>query len=337
LNPALQTAYRYGDPDRSLNVVVLSDGLTDAGERTELTRLIASRPSHARVFCIGVGNEVNRPLLEQVAQDTGGLAAFISKGDNFNRQASAFRRKLMRPAVSNLRVSIDGVDVYDLEPPILPNLYHGAPVHMYGRYKGQGAGSVRLEGNVRGADFSQTVDLEFPSIDNDHPEIERMWAWKRMDRLLKEADKAGNRDPVVNEIVRLGELYSIVSEYTSFIVLENDAEYQRWKINRLNARRIDRDRAALARVQNDLRSIRDQAVAGLGPNPAPEVAKQTTSLPWVKPASASTPSAPVQVAQPPRPRQSRDFSFGGGSGPVGPLFLGIAALMQRMRRKRSSH
>ena len=43
-----------------------------------------------------------RELLEQLAEDAGGLAAFISRGDNFERQAKAFRRKLLRPAVTNL-------------------------------------------------------------------------------------------------------------------------------------------------------------------------------------------------------------------------------------------
>ena len=331
LSPALQTAYRYGNPDRPLNVVVLSDGLTEARERSELTRLIAARPSHARVFCIGVGNEVNRPLLEQIARDTGGLAAFISQGDNFSRQAAAFRRKLTRPAVSDLRINFDGVEVFDLEPPVLPNLYHGSPVRVYGRYKGQGAGTVQLEGNIRGSVFSEKMELEFPAIDNAHPEIERMWAWQRMDRLLKEADKAGNRQPAINEIVRLGELYSIVSEYTSFIVLENDAEYQRWQINRLNARRIDRDRAALARTQNELRSIRDQAVAGLGPDPVQDMKAAAPVIPSVQ---RTNRNSPVQASQP-NSRRRQSWDLGGGSGPIGPLFLGIAAWMQRLRRKRS--
>ena len=66
-----------------------------------------------------------------------------------------------------------------------------------------------------------------------------MWAWHRVDRLLKEADAGGSRTSVIDEIVRLGEGYSIATEYTSFIVLENDAEFQRWKIDRKNALRIE--------------------------------------------------------------------------------------------------
>ena len=64
-----------------------------------------------------------------------------------------------------------------------------------------------------------------------------MWAWHKMQRLLDDADRNGNRNSVIDEIVRLGEGYSIVSEYTSFLVLENDAEYKRWNLKtRINHR-----------------------------------------------------------------------------------------------------
>jgi hypothetical protein len=57
--------------------------------------------------------------------------------------------------------------------------------------------------------------------------------------------------------------YSIVSEYTSFLVLENDAEYQRWKLERRNALRIERDRKRQRQLDAQLASIR-RAVGFLG-------------------------------------------------------------------------
>lgn len=42
LAPAMSAAYRYGDPDRPLNVVILSDGMTEQGEHNELKQLINS-------------------------------------------------------------------------------------------------------------------------------------------------------------------------------------------------------------------------------------------------------------------------------------------------------
>jgi Ca-activated chloride channel family protein len=148
LNPALTTAYKYADSDRPLNVVLLSDGLTEQQERRTLLELIRTRPRNAKVFCIGVGNDVNRPLLEQLAQDAGGLSAFVSHGDDFTRQAQAFRRKLTRPVATDLQIDFGGMKVSDLEPKILPNLYHGAPVRIYGRYQGSGSAQFAVRGSV---------------------------------------------------------------------------------------------------------------------------------------------------------------------------------------------
>src|SRR6185436_12722968 len=95
----------------------------------------------------------------------------------------------------------------------------------------------------------QSVKIELPAKNDANPEIERMWASKRVEQLLAAARESGETAPVLDEIVRLCEDYSITSEYASFIVLENDAEYQRWKIERKNLVRLERDRASQSRVK----------------------------------------------------------------------------------------
>lgn len=263
LRHALRTAYKYGDPDRWLNVVVLSDGMTEQRERAELLRLIGERPANATVFAVGVGNEVNRPLLAQLAEEAGGIAAFLSAGDDMARQARAFRRKLTRPAVSDVRVAIDGVSAYDVTPTTIPNLYHGAPVRLYGRYRGEGLFNVRVEGEVRGKPYEQTVRLAAGAGDN--PEIERMWAQRTIESLLKGADRKGSRDTVVDRVIDLAQAYSIVTEYTSFLVLENDEEYRRWKIDRRNAERLERDRRHHDDLEQRFERLRDKSLVRLGP------------------------------------------------------------------------
>ena len=313
LAPAMTTAYRYADAggDRPLVVVILSDGMTEQGERQELLQLISQRPQNARVFAVGVGNEVNRALLSQMAEDAGGLAAFVSQGDDFDRQAQAFRRKLTRPVATDVAIRVDGVEVYDTEPQKLANLYHGAPLRLYGRYKDGGDAKVTLTGNVLGREITQSVDVELPERQADrdaNPEIERMWAWHKVDRLLKEADRVGSRDSVIDEIVRLGEGYSIVTEYTSFIVLENDGEYRRWKIDRKNATRLERDRTAQAALREQLDQLRRDAAARLGPA-APTSTQQIAQA--VDP-NQPLAQAPQQPATPPSQR-GWDINVGGNS------------------------
>jgi Ca-activated chloride channel family protein len=344
LRPAIDTAYRYQNPDRTLNVVILSDGITEQADQSELVRLIEQRPAGSRVFCIGVGNEVNRPLLEQLAREAGGVAAFVSQGDDFKRQAEAFRRKLTRPAASNLHVTFEGGGVYDVEPAELPSLYHGVPLRVYGRYRDVGLTKVTIQGDVQGQPFEQSVEVDLPAVDNTNPEIERMWASKRVDQLLAAARAQGNTASVVGEVVKLCEDYSIVSEYASFIVLENDAEYQRWKIERKNFSRLERDRIAQARVSDELAAARNKAVSQLGPvaGGAPQLAQAAS-----RPVETFS-SVPVQTTQMPAPRPNlgpnRSFDLnlptgGSGGGAIDPIsaaiglgLAGSAALAARRRK-----
>jgi hypothetical protein len=131
--------------------------------------------------------------------------------------------------------------------------------------------------------------------------------------------------------VRLGEAFSIATEHTSFLVLENDAEYQRWQIERRNALRIERDRRAQARVREELDRIRDKTLAGLGPV---EVEKRASTNPAPPPA-ASQPgsSAPAPAPQPQR-RGDVDLGGGGALDPIGAaLAAALAGLALASRRR----
>lgn len=287
LRPALETAYRYHQSDRPLNVVILSDGMTEQTEQTTLMQLIGQRPAGVTVFCVGVGNEVNRPLLTQMAEEAGGLVAFVSAGDDFGRQAQAFRRKLVHPAAKNVTLSFQGVDVYDLEPQAIPNLYHGQPIRVYGRYKNQGTLQIQVSAEIQGSPWEQRVAVDLPARDDSNPQLDRMWALHRVDRLLNKQRTSGSEENV-GEIIRLCEGYSIVSQYASFLVLENDAEYQRWQITRRNATRIQRDRTAQAALRKQLDQLQARASSQLGPQEPATLTEVANSAP---PANNLSPSA----------------------------------------------
>lgn len=368
LRPAVNAAYRYKREDRELNVVILSDGMTGKGEQQELLDLIINAPSSSKVFCVGIGNEVNRPLLRQMAEDAGGLATFISHGDDFERQANAFRRKLVHPVASDLTISIDGVPVYDVLPGEMPNLYHGTPLRIIGRYEQSGTADVNIAGFVMGQPFEQSVQLEFPKLNDENPQIDRMWAWYQVQSLMGKMRIQGESKELLDKIVTLCEGYSIVSQYASFIVLENDAEYRRWKIERRNASRIQRDRKASKRLEQSLKELREKSMANLGPEkPASKNNRAQTASTLPKRQSPS--SNRVQdrdlnfAVQPVSTRRSSSSSSarnqssrsnhnsnqgssrgggGGGGGAIDPITGAIAAslagaaALRRRRKKRGA-
>lgn len=347
LVPAIRTAYSYANPDRQLNVIILSDGMTEQDQRSTLMDLITQRPANARIFTIGVGNEVNRPLLSQLAQQTNGIAAFLSQEDNFERQAQAFRRKLVRPAATNLKLQFTGADVYDVEPATLPALYYGAPIRVYGRYRNANKETrLNISAEVAGKQLQQDAPIKLPDTDAGNPEIERMWAYHRIDTLLADSNSKSN----IAQVIGLGEAYSIVTEYTSFLVLENDAEYARWKIDRKNALRIQRDRAARNAVNDHLSKLREKAMEqfAMADTSVNNIAPITNSVPLPNVTNVNPAPVQPQVSQPaPRPTQnsrpSRGFdidlpSFGGG-GAIDPFSavaiagLGGLGLLRRKRRR----
>lgn len=339
LRPALKAAYGYRDSDRPLNVVLLSDGMTEVGEQSELLRLIKSRPDGVRVFCVGVGNEVNRPLLKQIAEGAGGLAGFVSTEDSFRRQAHLMRQKLIRPAIENLSVEFASNAISDVEPSELGNLFYGTPLRLFGRYRQGGPVEVTMRGQIQGSQWEQTVNLALPDDDQGNSPIERMWASKRVERLL--AKERAGRGPQQREIVRLCEGYSIVSPYASMLVLENDGEYKRWKIQQKNATRIARDRASREKLNQKLASLRDN-------NQYQLVSSKPAATPQSdKPASASSPQKTSQaIPRPANRAPSRNVDFdvpsggGGGGGAIDPITATLAlttataaALTRRRRRK----
>ena len=223
---------------------------------------------------MGVGNEVNRPLLEQLANEAGGLAAFVSAGDDFERQALAFRRKLTRPAAKQVQLTFEGGQVCDLEPPHSPTCISVNPCGSMAATETAVSPSCTSKLKFWGARFDQTVEVTLPANDESNPQIDRTWASHRVERLL-DKQGAGASEDQISEVIRLCEGYSIVSQYPSFLVLENDAEYQRWQIVRRNATRVERDRAAQVALRKKLDELRQQASAELGPQePADKSARK---------------------------------------------------------------
>ena len=191
---------------------------------------------------------------------------------------------------------------------------------------------------------------ELPEADKGNSEIERMWAHQRVRDCWPRTRRQGiERD----EIVRLCEGYSIVSPYASMLVLENDAEYKRWKIEQRNATRIQRDRRSRKGVQRKLAELRRRGSESFEIERGEKLTSRSTTTPsptasnanpTLGPSTASSRSAPQQTSAPPSSNRGADldvgFSGGGGGGAIDPLTalvaLGTAggAAFAGRRRKR---
>lgn len=243
--PALEAAAAQQQKEMGNVLILLSDGnATDTDDHSRFRRLLERSGVRTRIFSIGIGNEVNRPLLNTLAQATGGYADFVSSADDVDRKTRLLSMKILQPVAENLEMKIEGISTYDVIPTKLPNFFRGQQLAVYGRYKGSGKAKVILTGSMDGKPRSVETEVDFPKDERDNPEVRRMWAWKRCDELMQEIRARGETSSRVEEIVNLGKEYSIVTSYTSFLVLENDQQYRQFGIEQRNARQIQEDRAA---------------------------------------------------------------------------------------------
>ena len=57
---------------------------------------------------------------------------------------------MTRPVGTDLQIDFSGIKVSEIEPKVLPNLYHGSPIRIYGRYQGNGIAQVSLRASING-------------------------------------------------------------------------------------------------------------------------------------------------------------------------------------------
>ena len=128
------------------------------------------------------------------------------------------------------RIEFRGIRAARVYPETLPNLPQGTQQIILGRYLPEGhdqTGEVIVSGTLAG----KPVQLCGPRVRSRTPNpgnsfIPRLWARMYLDTLLEQGAAAAIRD----EIIALSEEYHIITPYTSLLVLESDADRERFAV-----------------------------------------------------------------------------------------------------------
>ena len=121
-----------------------------------------------------------------------------------------------------------GIELYDLQPGSLPDLFAGDEMVVLGRYRGVGSGewSVTVQGrrNGRQEEFRTTV----AERENDNARYtEQLWAARKAGALSREIRLHGQTQELMNALKQLALRYGILTEYTSYLVQEPSVALRR--------------------------------------------------------------------------------------------------------------
>lgn len=219
---AIRAALAPSDSQDHLRVVCfLTDGYV--GNDLEIIGEVQKHPN-ARVFAYGVGNSVNRFLIESMAKAGRGDSEVVMLNDKADEAAHRLYQRLRAPVLTDVSIHWHGLPVADVLPAKLPDLFTGKPLVVTGRYTDAATGSIVIHGKRAGEDFEREIPVHLNSSATTNSILSTFWARRKIDDLMSQdwsGLQTGNVKPEVqNEITQLGLSYRLMTQFTSFVAVE---------------------------------------------------------------------------------------------------------------------
>ena len=203
--------------DVARSIVLVTDGYIEA--EAETFDYIRAHLDDASVFAFGIGSGVNRHLIEGVARAGRGEPFIVTEPREAPDAAARLRRYIESPVLTGIDVRFPGFDVYDVEPQTVADLFASRPLVVFGKWRGEPAGSVEISGTTGRGAFRTSVPVWPAGDDMNHAALRHLWARTR----IAELSDFGPRDPgdeVKAQIVSLGLTYGLLTKYTSFVAVQ---------------------------------------------------------------------------------------------------------------------
>jgi Ca-activated chloride channel homolog len=213
------------DPSDAQNHVRIVCFMTDGyvGNDMEIIAEVQKHPN-ARVFAFGIGNSVNRFLLDKMSEEGRGEVEYVSLSDDGSAAAKRFHDRVRNPLLTDLSIDWSGLPVTYVYPKRLPDLFSAKPVVVSGRYTSGARGVIKLKGQTAGRDFTRDVAVELPDREPRHDALSSLWARTRIDDLMSQdyngIQNGNTRDDLREAIIELGMKFRLMTQFTSFVAVE---------------------------------------------------------------------------------------------------------------------
>jgi Ca-activated chloride channel family protein len=223
IGAALTEAFRLESPRGRLPVVLfLTDGLPSVGEQSpdRLAKIAESEAGRARVFAFGVGYDVNTQLLDRLSEAGRGDTDYVQPGENVERVLSLLAAKIQHPVLTDLHLWGGPIDISEVYPVHIPDVFAGEELVLFGRFEGDGQSQVTVRGERLGRELEFSTELTFPEATDANDFIPRLWASRKLGHLERQVWTEGMSESLAEEMRSLALRYGLPSQYTSYLVQE---------------------------------------------------------------------------------------------------------------------
>ncbi len=219
---ALQTALAVPkDEGYSRSFIIATDGYVSVEH--EAFDLIRENLGEANFFSFGIGKSVNRQLVEGMARAGMGEPFIVYEQKNADEVADRLRKYIQTPVLTNIELSFEDMDVYDVEPIRVPDLMAERPIVVFGKYKEAGKfGLVKVQGlDGMGRKYLSRLSMVTAEKSDKNKALRNLWARHKI-KSLSDYNYLGEDEEKANEVTQLGLNYNLLTNYTSFVAIDSE-------------------------------------------------------------------------------------------------------------------
>lgn len=220
----LKQQSKEGDDLKRLRIVTfMTDGFV--GNDVEIMSMVQRDRRDSRWFAFGTGASVNRSLIDNVARLGGGEADYVLLNSSAEEVGKKFYSRIESPALTDVKLKAEGIELYDVYPGTVSDVWANKPLYFTARYRGAGQGKVTLTGYANGRPYQQTLAVTLPLSDTSNSAIEKVWSRQKIDHLTDQdlvGLSNGQVNPAIKEAVTKVALdHNLMSDFTSFVAVDS--------------------------------------------------------------------------------------------------------------------
>ncbi len=203
-----------GNEGVSRTTIVVTDGYISA--EAGVFEKIRANLNRSNLFAFGIGSSVNRHLIEGMARAGQGEPFVVTEPSEARAVAKSLQEYVQSPVLTDIKVDTQGFKVYDVEPLSIPDLFADRPLVVFGKWRGDTSGTIRVTGLGGEGRYEKVFDVDEAESSADNRALRYLWARARVARL---ADDGRADDETRRQVTTLGLTYELLTEYTSFIAV----------------------------------------------------------------------------------------------------------------------
>ena len=212
---------------RPLSIIFLTDGKPTVGLHDEtalLSKIKKQNQSKVRIFTFGIGTNLNTHLLDKITESSRAYRTYVMPDEDIELKVSDFYTKVAAPVMTDVQIAFDkNVRIYDVYDKEIPDLFRGSSISLIGRYQGTGNATITVSGKVNGQTKQYSYSIKLEENNNKMNFVPDLWASRAVGYLLDQIRLNGSNKELVEEVTRLAKKHGIITPYTSYLILEDEA------------------------------------------------------------------------------------------------------------------